>query len=229
MNNVAQEREIRDIYSMLEHIAMQHEKFYEQNQVALLVNQNNQLVQVVNELKELILQVKNNADIEREKAAERHRIFEEECKIAKKRHADVIEALGGINRQLIDRTMCCARSNMKKQLQLALICIKTGREWYIIHRQRNRFNHAMKQILQKFPGSYKIKVWKDVAQAIDIGNGLKQRLCWLKWMAHENTLRVEQSLDITYTDNELVEEIDSILQANNPAIHLSKCVESIAN
>lgn len=193
--------------------------------VSLLIQMRNTKAKEIHEM--LTRYEKFKEQTRRKIAEEQHRLVAEKYKIARKRHADVAEALGGIKRQLINIAprVAPAPINMKKHRQIALICISTGREWYIIRRQREGFNHAVKQILQQFPGSYMIKLWEDVAHSIDIGNVLKQRLRWLKWMARGNTLRVEQS-DITYTDRELVDEIDSIL-LNNPALYLSEFIAQV--
>ncbi|CAH2109114.1 unnamed protein product [Euphydryas editha] len=83
-------QEIRELYSLLKYISMQYvkyEKYYEEHRDEIISQQNNQLTQSVHELKDLVLQVKFNADREIEKTEEKRRK-------AEKRHSTVSTSCG---------------------------------------------------------------------------------------------------------------------------------------
>lgn len=65
--------ELHELFSLMKMIIVKYcedENYYEKNSAELLRQQNNQLLGSVSELKSLVLNVKNNADEERQRAEE---------------------------------------------------------------------------------------------------------------------------------------------------------------
>lgn len=217
-------QEIRELYSFLKHISIQYmkyEKYYEEHRNEVMSHQNNQLTQSVHELKDLVLQVKHNADEEIERAEKRHLEVTDKLTTIKKRiRTEVVDRLRTDIAPLVSPTPI----NLNKERCLGLICVKPRREWYIIRRQRETFKKAVETVIRK-NGGFLAREWHAVPHAVDIGNALKQRLRNLKWMARGNILRVDNG-EANYSNDQLIYNIEAIIR-DNAAIELSKDAEKI--
>lgn len=174
---------------------------------------------------------------ERQKAEQERLKAEQERQIAEQRHTTVSGKLDTIRKRIRTEVVDRLRTeiaplvspqpiNRDKERCLGLICITPRHEWYIVRRQRESFNKAINAVLRKNQNAVLVKEWCPLAHSVDIGNCVKLRLRNLKWLARGNILRCEDAATSKYSDDDLVETINAILD-DNSALKLSDQAETM--
>ncbi|KAK2574723.1 hypothetical protein KPH14_013105 [Odynerus spinipes] len=202
--------EISNLLDYFKLVYRTYEKLFGRNRCRLLNEEYDRQLEYTNELKHLVLQIKDYA---RQKIDHERKLHMETKEKMTRVRLEVIEPLA----TKVSPMVAPDPISTKKERCLGLINIEPNYTWYIVRRQRETFNIAISKILRKYKDTNPtvLKKWYKISHAIDIGNSLKLRLRNLSWSARGNILSViDRDNGPCYTNELLIRETDTILQDN---------------
>ena len=225
-------RELRELFSLMKMIVVkycEYEKFYEKHSAELLRQQNYQLIGSVNELKSLVLTVKEDGDERERRAEEERRKAEEERTRAEERERRAEERSRRLSTQIennikrlrrdIAPNVVPAPINPSKVHRLGLYRTALDGEWYLMRRQREAWRDAERRLYNR--SMIQVRVWDNVSHAVDVGNTLKRRCRRLTWYARGNIIRVPEEHRAEIREETIVGMIETILTEENAAHRLA--------